>query len=101
MRKVHSSEKKKRTHLVVGVKLVSNTNTLELVTLAFLVEGRNEFGKTVVGDLDDRVGETSRRIRFGGKGKSGNGGGCGGGGGGTRGKVVTRVASAHYERCEG
>lgn len=91
--------KRKRTHLVVGVKLVSNTNTLELVTLAFLVEDRNEFGKTVVGDLDDRVGETSRRIRLGGKGKSGNGGGsnCGG----RRGKVVTRVASAHYERCEG
>lgn len=88
--------RQKRTHLVVGVKLVSNTNILELVTLAFLVEGRNEFGKTVVGDLDDRVGETSRRIRLGGKGKSGNGGGnCGGGG--RRGKVVTRVASAHYE----
>lgn len=95
--------KRKRTHLVVRVKLVSNTNTLELVTLAFLVEGRNEFGKTVIGNLDDRVGETSSRIRLGGKGNSGNGGGGngGGGGGGRRDKVVTRVASAHYERCEG
>lgn len=81
------------------MKLVCNTNALELVTLAFEVEGSDEFGETVVRDLDDRIGKGNRRIRLGGKGKSGGGGG--GVNGGRRDEVVTGVASAHYEWSNG
>lgn len=67
--------------------------------MAFEVEGSDEFGETVVRDLDDRIGKGNRRIRLGGKGKSGGGGG--GVNGGRRDEVVTRVASSHYEWSNG
>lgn len=80
-----SGEEKKRTHLVVGIKSVSNTNVLEPVALAFEMKGGNEFRKPVVSHFHDRVGKGSKRRSFGGR------------GGGGRGKMVTRVTNAHYD----
>lgn len=81
------------------MKFVCNINVLEFVILVFEVEGSDEFGEMVVRDLDDRIGKGNRRIRFGGKGKSGGGGG--GVNGGRRDEVVMRVVSVYYEWLNG
>lgn len=83
--RVSGEEKKKRTHLVIGTKFVSNANVLEPVALAFEMKGGNEFRKLVVSHFHDRVGKGSKRRSFGGR------------GGGRRGKMVTRVTNPHYD----